>query len=54
MGLSEAINELARRGLTVKPKRKKWVQKTHSMGTAKVDLTNIGKALEELEGPWHR
>jgi len=53
MGLSEAINELARRGLTVKPKRKKFVQKTHSMGL-KIDVTNVAEALEKLEGPGYR
>lgn len=50
VGVSEAVNDLIRQGLTAEPSREPFVQETFPMG-AKVDLTNIGKALEEIEGP---
>ncbi|HEY2764835.1 MAG TPA: ribbon-helix-helix protein, CopG family [Pseudonocardiaceae bacterium] len=53
IGLSEAVNELARAGLTVPTQRKKFDQRTFSMG-ARIDVANIGDALEFLEGPSHR
>lgn len=53
MGLSEALNELARAGLAAKQPRRPFRQKTHRMG-ARIDLTNIAEALELLEGPSHR
>ena len=54
MGLSEALNELARRGLVAeKHRRRPFKQKPYPMG-AKLDLTNIGRVLEELDGPAHR
>lgn len=53
IGLSEAVNELARAGLVTKPKRKPFVQKTYP-GGALIDLTNIGRALEIAEGPAHK
>jgi DNA-binding HxlR family transcriptional regulator len=55
LGMSEALNELARAGMIRKKEpRKKFVQKTYAMGREKIDLTNIGKALEEAEGPEYR
>ena len=53
IGLSEALNELARAGLTMKTKRKPFVQKTHP-GRLLIDVTDIGQALEDLDGPSHR
>ncbi|MGH3875287.1 MAG: ribbon-helix-helix protein, CopG family [Pseudonocardiaceae bacterium] len=52
IGLSEAVNELARAGLTVPSQRTRFVQRAFPMG-ARVDVTNIGDALEYLEGPSH-
>jgi hypothetical protein len=52
IGVSEAVNELARAGLTVKPERKPFVQRTHP-GRLLIDITNIGEALEVAEGPDH-
>lgn len=51
MGLSEALNDPARRGL-LDEKHPRWPfkQKTYAMG-AKLDLTNIGRVLEELDAP---
>lgn len=54
MGLSESINELVRRGLLNETHtRRRFKQRTYAMG-AKIDLTNIGRVLEELDGPTHR
>lgn len=50
LGLSDAVNELIRRGLVAQPPRKPYVQKSYPMG-AKIDLTNIGEAIEIAEGP---
>jgi len=51
VGVSEAVNDLVRRGLVSGRRSKEpFVQKTHPMGL-KIDVTNIGRALEELEGP---
>jgi hypothetical protein len=52
IGLSEAVNELARAGLAVPSQRKEFAQRTFPMG-ARIDVTNIGDALEYLEGPHH-
>jgi hypothetical protein len=55
IGVSEALNDLARAGMIRKKEpRKKFVQRTHSMGKEKVDVTNIGEVLELLEGPEYR
>lgn len=50
LGLSDAVNELIRRGLVTQPARKPFVQKTYPLGF-KIDLTNIGEAMEIAEGP---
>lgn len=56
LGLSEALNELARTGLTrvargERPRR--FRQRTRSLGL-RVDVTNVERALEYLDGPTHR
>jgi hypothetical protein len=48
MALSEAVNTLARRGLTRPPERKPFVQRTEPLGL-KVDVTCVSEALELLE-----
>jgi metal-responsive CopG/Arc/MetJ family transcriptional regulator len=53
IGLSEAINELIRAGLTVKRPRKPFRQRSEHIGL-KVDVTNVAEALELLEGPTAR
>jgi hypothetical protein len=54
VGVSEALNELARAGMARKKKpRKKFVQRTYPVGL-KIDVTNIGEVLELLEGPEYR
>lgn len=48
MGLSEAVNELARAGLTVKQRAKAFRQRTARLGL-KLDVTNVAEALELLD-----
>ncbi|MBI2169888.1 MAG: CopG family transcriptional regulator [Actinobacteria bacterium] len=53
-GLSEAVNDLVRRGLlSRRVPEKPFVQKTYPLGL-KIDITCIGDALETLEGPEYR
>jgi len=53
IGLSAAVNELARAGLAVSTQRKRFVQRSVAMG-AGLDVSNVAEALELLEGPGHR
>lgn len=53
LGLSEALNELARAGLSAKPKRRRFRQRSEPVGI-QLDVTNVGEALEVLEGPTAR
>lgn len=54
IGVSEAVNELVRRGLVRKPKKTQpFVQRTSSLGL-RIDVTNVAEALDVLEGPAHR
>lgn len=48
LGLSEAVNELARAGLGARRAPYVYRQKTYDMG-ARVDLTNIAEVLELLD-----
>jgi hypothetical protein len=48
VGLSEALNDLARRGMGVAEPASTFVQTTHPMG-AKVDVANIGDVLDLLD-----
>lgn len=50
LGLSEALNELARRGLAGGRQRSEFRQETDDMGRG-IDYTNVGDALETLDGP---
>ncbi len=51
LGLSEAINELARSGLARQgASRPGFVQRTHGLGLT-VDVTDVAEALEQIEGP---
>jgi hypothetical protein len=52
IGISEALNELVRAGMVHKKEpRKPFVQRTHSLGRAYIDVTNVAEALELAEGP---
>jgi hypothetical protein len=50
VGLSEAVNELIRSGLTSKRPAPPFRQESHDLGRG-IDVTNIGEALETLDGP---
>jgi hypothetical protein len=49
-GVSEAVNELIRRGMRAEPAGAPFVAKTHALGL-KIDVSNVADALEILEGP---
>ncbi len=53
VGVSEAINELIRAGLRVKPPAKPFRQKTFK-SRLRIDVANVAEALEIIEGPSHR
>ena len=53
IGLSEAINELARAGLQRKRERRTFRQRSQAMGV-RIDVTNVAEALDLLEGHSHR
>lgn len=51
LGVSAAVNELVRRGLHRRSEpRRRFEQETSAM-SARIDVTNVGDALEFLEGP---
>lgn len=54
IGLSEAVNELIRVGLTKSETRKPFRQKTYDMGKAYVDYSNVWEAIETVDGPASR
>lgn len=54
MGTSEAINALARRGLTRGDPPRPFTQRASSMGPPRVPLDDVAAALDALEGEQHR
>jgi predicted CopG family antitoxin len=55
IGVSEAINDLARAGMIRKKEpRKRFVQRTYNLGEELIDVTNVAEALEQAEGPGYR
>lgn len=52
IGLSEAINELARAGLTARSDRQPFRQRTHDLGLV-MDVSNVAEALEYLDTAEH-
>jgi metal-responsive CopG/Arc/MetJ family transcriptional regulator len=48
-GVSEIVNELARKGLTVQEPRKPFVQRTHPVGIT-IDVSNVAEAIAYAEG----
>ncbi len=50
VGVSEAVNDLVRSGLTRANEKRPFVQKTYDMGEALIDLTNVAEAREILDG----
>lgn len=53
VGQSEALNELARRGMSVRPDRPAFRQRTADLGSG-VDVRDVAEAIEMAEGPAHR
>jgi hypothetical protein len=53
LGISEAVNELIRRGLTAGPARPTFRQETRALGI-RIDVANVAEALEVLGGPTTR
>ena len=49
MGVSQAVNELIRRGLLPRPEAGPFRQRTRSLGL-RVDVSNVAVALEDLDG----
>ena len=50
VGLSEAVNDLVRAGLTAERSAHAFRQESHDLG-AGVDFSNIGETIETLDGP---
>lgn len=53
LGLSEAVNDLVRAGLLAERSPQTFRQETHDLGSG-VDFSNIGEAIETLDGPTAR
>lgn len=49
LGVSEAVNELIRRGLLPRRSGEPFVQQTRPMGL-KIDVSNVAEAIDQLEG----
>jgi Arc/MetJ family transcription regulator len=52
LGVSEAVNQLARAGLRSRPRRAKYRQRSARIGLM-IDISNVAEALEVLDGPAH-
>jgi len=50
IGVSEAVNQLIRRGLLPREKQGRFTQKSYRLGL-RIDVSNVADALEVLEGP---
>ena len=48
IGLSEAVNELARAGLRARPERRPFTQRTRGLGL-RVDVSNVAETLDLLD-----
>lgn len=53
VGVSEAVNELARGGLAAGPAPKRFEQRTQALGL-RIDVTDVADAIETLDGPTAR
>lgn len=49
LGVSQAVNELIRRGLLPRPESPQFRQRTRGLGL-RIDVSNVAVALEDLEG----
>ncbi len=50
LGVSQAVNELVRRGLLPRSEDRPFHQRSRSLGL-RIDVSNVADALEALEGP---
>lgn len=50
-GISDAINELVRRGLVASPRPKPFRQRTSELGAPALPIDDIAGLLEVLDGP---
>ena len=48
IGLSEAVNELARAGMRSRPAAKPFRQRAHDLGLT-IDVSNVAEVLEHLD-----
>jgi Arc/MetJ family transcription regulator len=53
VGLSEAVNELARAGMAAPAERRVFRQRTADLGI-RIDVSNVAEALDTLDGPGAR
>lgn len=53
LGLSAAVNQLARAGLRTKPARESFRQRAVDIGVS-IDVSDVAEALETLDGPTAR
>lgn len=53
LGMSEAVNELIRAGLSRKAPQPRYRQRSHALGL-RIDVADVAGALERLEGPTSR
>lgn len=51
IGLSEAVNDLVRHGLTKTPRGRPFRQRTHDLGSDRIDVSNVAELVETLDGP---
>lgn len=51
IGLSDAVNDLVRSGLTAAPQRRPFRQRTHDLGSDRIDVSNVAELIETLDGP---
>ncbi|MGH8911542.1 MAG: ribbon-helix-helix protein, CopG family [Acidimicrobiia bacterium] len=52
-GLSEAVNELIRRGVMAQDPPRTFRQRTRRLGLS-IDVSNVADALDVIDGPEHR
>lgn len=53
LGLSAAVNQLARAGLRARPERPAFRQRAVDIGVS-IDVSDVAEALETLDGPTAR
>jgi hypothetical protein len=54
VGVSEALNRIARAGIATKAPRRAFRQRSANMGPFAIDVSNVADALEVAEGADHR